>query len=115
MSVHMGTENDLKSVMQKKGMKVSFSLVLFLAKLIKFPFIILLLLFIVSIFYYFMKLNALMQGELRPGEPNDMMYVKFADQFLAKAQYDNALFYIEQALAMNPNCTVYTINSNNHD
>ena len=72
MSVHMGTENDLKSVMQKKGM----------------------------------KLNALMQGELRPGEPNDMMYVKFADQFLAKAQYDNALFYIEQALAMNPNCKV---------
>ena len=49
-----------------------------------------------------------MQGELRPGEPNDMMYVKFADQFLAKAQYDNALFYIEQALAMNPNCTVCT-------
>ena len=62
-----------------------------------------------------MKLNALMQGELRPGEPNDMMYVKFADQFLAKAQFDNALFYIEQALAMNPNCTVYTLNSNNHD
>ena len=62
-----------------------------------------------------MKLNALMQGELRPGEPNDMMYVKFADQFLAKAQYDNALFYIEQALAMNPNCTVYTLNSNNYD
>ena len=28
MSVHMGTENDLKSVMQKKGMKVSFILVL---------------------------------------------------------------------------------------
>lgn len=75
MSVHMGTENDLKSVMQKKGM----------------------------------KLNALMQGELRPGEPNDMMYVKFADQFLAKAQYDNALFYIEQALAMNPNCKVCII------
>ena len=54
-----------------------------------------------------------MQGELRPGEPNDMMYVKFADQFLAKAQYDNALFYIEQALAMNPNCTVYTLNLKN--
>ena len=24
MSVHMGTENDLKQVMQKKGMKVSY-------------------------------------------------------------------------------------------
>ena len=47
-----------------------------------------------------------MSGEQRPGEPNDMMYVKFADQFLAKAQYENAMFYIEQALAMNPNCLV---------
>ena len=50
-----------------------------------------------------------MAGEVKPGEPNDMMYVKFADQFLAKAQYDNALFYIEQALAMNPNCVVCTL------
>ena len=52
-----------------------------------------------------------MAGELRPGEPSDMMYVKFADQFLAKAQYDNALFYIEQALAMNPNCLVCRFNN----
>ena len=50
-----------------------------------------------------------MQGELRPGEPNDMMYVKFADQFLGKAQYENALFYIDQALTMNPNCLVSNI------
>ena len=46
------------------------------------------------------------QGESRPGEPNDMMYVKFADQFLAKSQYENALFYIDQALSMNGNCLV---------
>ena len=51
-----------------------------------------------------------MAGELRPGEPNAMMYVKFADQFLAKVQYDNALFYVERALAMNPNCLVCILN-----
>ena len=54
------------------------------------------------------QLNALMAGEQRPGEPNAMMYVKFADQFLAKSQYDNTLFYIEQALTMNPDCLVST-------
>ena len=48
------------------------------------------------------------QGESRPGEPNDMMYVKFADQFLAKSQYENALYYIDQALSMNANCLVGT-------
>ena len=35
-----------------------------------------------------------------------MMYVKFADQFLGKSQYEKSLFYIEQALAMNPSCLV---------
>ena len=55
MSVHMGTENDLKSVMQKKGMKVSFSLVRFLTKLIVAlnDRVALKVLIILSIFYYF--------------------------------------------------------------
>ena len=41
-----------------------------------------------------------------PGEPNDILYVKFAENHLKKFQYEKALHCIDTALEMNSNSLV---------
>ena len=44
--------------------------------------------------------------EVAPGEPNDILYVKFAENHLKKLHYDKALKCIDTALEMNSNSLV---------
>ena len=47
--------------------------------------------------------------EVAPGEPNDILYVKFAENHLKKLHYDKALKCIDTALEMNSNSLVQII------
>ena len=44
-----------------------------------------------------------------PGEPNDMLYVKFADNYMKKSNYEKALYYIEQGSTYYDNGFLHTV------
>ncbi len=41
-----------------------------------------------------------------PGEPNEIMYLKQANHYIKKCQYEQALKYIEKSLQYNPESEV---------